>query len=127
MTEKKANEIFRSKYPEGEIVRKNASSAGSKYFVVFSKGGKVYYYNAQSYQELLGRLGFQIAYKHDIINAEAIISRLEESIRTESYGLCLFPKADMEAWKAQQRAKVERQLADWKEELRYLKEDCIQA
>ena len=35
MTERQANEIFRSKYPEGEIVRKNASSAGSRYFVVF--------------------------------------------------------------------------------------------
>lgn len=127
MTERQANEIFKTKYPEGEIVRKNASSAGSRYFVVFKEGGKVYYYNAQSYQELLGRFGFQIAYKHDIENAEHVISRLEETLRTESYGLCLFPKADMEAWKAQQRANVERQLEDWKEELRYLKEDCIQA
>ena len=127
MTERQANEIFRSKYPEGEIVRKNASSAGSRYFVVFKEGGKAYYYNAQSYQELLGRFGFQIAYKHDIENAEAVISRLEETLRTESYGLCLFPKADMEAWKAQRKAKIQEDIARWKEELRRLTEDCIQA
>lgn len=125
MTEKKANEIFKTKYPEGEIVRKNASSAGSRYFVVFKEGGKVYYYNAQSYQELLGRFGFQIAYKHDIENAKHVISRLEETLRTESFGLCL--SKDKEAWKAQRRAKVQEDIAGWKEELRRLTEDCIQA
>lgn len=28
MTEARANDIFRTKYPEGKITRKNASSAG---------------------------------------------------------------------------------------------------
>lgn len=125
MTEKQANDIFRAKYPEGQIIRKYASSAESRYFVTFKEGGKVYYYNAQSYQALLGRFGFQIAYKHDIENAKHAISRLEETLRTENYGLCL--SKDKEAWKAQKKAQIQKDIAGWQEELRRLTEDCIQA
>ena len=45
MTESRANEIFRSKYPEGEICRKHSTSAESKYWVTFEPNGKVYYYS----------------------------------------------------------------------------------
>ena len=125
MTEKKVNDIFKTKYPDGEIRRPNSTSEGSRYWVVFDKGGKVYSYNAQSYQELLERLGFKVAYAHNIRNAESILSRLKEDLRTENFGLCL--SSDKEQWKAKKRADLKRQITDWTEELRYLKEECIQA
>ena len=42
MTEQKANQIFKTKYPEGEIVRRNNSSAGNKFWVTFKPEGRVY-------------------------------------------------------------------------------------
>ena len=57
MTEKKANELFRTKYPNGEICRPNSTSAGYKYWVIFDKNiGRVYYYTASNYSNLLGKL-----------------------------------------------------------------------
>lgn len=127
MTEKRANEIFRTKYPEGEIVRKNASSAGWKYFVVFKHGGKVYEYGCTSYQQLLGRFGFNIAYKHDIENAKHYIQRYEENIKgykdgtKKPFGLHLFGEYTVEDAIAEDTKELEK----WKEELRYLTEECI--
>lgn len=60
MTEKKANELLRTKYPEAEIVRQGRSSAPKgKYFVTFQPLGKVYYYSAPNYSALLGKLGIK--------------------------------------------------------------------
>lgn len=60
MTNKKANEYFRTKYPEGYIAQPNKSSAPKgKYFVVFNPQGKVYYYSAPNYDSLLGKLGIR--------------------------------------------------------------------
>lgn len=59
MTEKKANEYFRTKYPNGEICRPNSTSAGYKYWVVFDttiQPHKGYYYTAANYGNLLGKL-----------------------------------------------------------------------
>ncbi len=56
MTLKHANDIFRSKYPNGEICRKHTTSAENKYWVTFQPNGKVYYYSGQSYGELLYKL-----------------------------------------------------------------------
>lgn len=129
MTEKKANEIFRTKYPEGEIVRRFASSAGSKYFVVFKEGGKVYEYACTSYQQLLERFGFKIAYKHNIETAKANIKYHEEKLRKIESGeekpFALFlgdSDEDAKAWEIEHHTK---ELNQWKEELRYLTEDCI--
>lgn len=57
MTNKQANEYFKTKYPEGiiETPAKSSAPKGS-YFVVFEPLGKVYYYRAQNYHELLGKL-----------------------------------------------------------------------
>lgn len=62
MTEKKANEYFRTKYPNGEICRPNSTSAGYKYWVIFDttvEPCKPYYYTAANYHNLLGRLGIK--------------------------------------------------------------------
>ena len=129
MTEKRANEIFRTKYPEGEIVRKNASSAGWKYFVVFKHGGKVYEYGCTSYQELLGRFGFKIAYKHDIKNAEYWLEKAKKEYEDAKEGkfsiVAFFLTERNEQTEAEEinRLKVEYEKAV--EYLRYLKEDCI--
>lgn len=80
MTETRANEIFRTKYPTGTIVRKYASSAGYKYFVVFKEGGKVYYYDRPSYAQLLNSLGFNVAYEHDIRTAQASLERAKAEL-----------------------------------------------
>ena len=60
MTEKKANEYFRTKYPNGRICRRKSTSAENKYWVVFDETlelVKPYYYQASNYSNLLGRLG----------------------------------------------------------------------
>lgn len=130
MTEKKANEIFRSKYPEGEICRKNSTSAGSKYWVTFNKGGKVYYYSSTSYSELLGRFGFKVIYKHDVETAKKYIEKYEKDLNDllngvkppffNAFGL----KSDEEAM-ADEIAYAKEQVKTWKETLRYYTEDCI--
>ena len=57
MTEKKANEIFRTQYPNGEIRRPHSTSAEWKYWVIFDKNNpRVYYYSATNYSNLLGKL-----------------------------------------------------------------------
>ena len=86
MTEARANEIFRTKYPEGEITRKNASSAGWKYFVTFKPNGKAYYYGCTSYAELLNRFGFEVVYKHNIEFAKATLERYEKELNEAKAG-----------------------------------------
>ena len=80
MTEARANEIFRTKYPNGSILRKNSTSAGNKYWVVFDENSKVYYYSATSYSELLRRLKFNVIYKHDLKTAEANVARYQDRL-----------------------------------------------
>ena len=80
MTELKALKIFRSKYPEGEICRKNSTSAGNKYWVTFKPNGKVYYYSCTSYAELLNRFGFNVIYKHDLVSAEETLKKYEKQL-----------------------------------------------
>lgn len=129
MTEARANEIFRTKYPEGEIVRKNASSAGWKYFVVFKHGGKVYEYGCTSYQQLLGRFGFNIAYKHDIENAKEQLSKYEKQLEDAKNGkfqpfAFVFVERTKEAEEEEIKS-IQKEVNEWKEELRYLTEECI--
>ena len=80
MTEERANEIFRTKYPDGEIVRKHASSAGYKFFVVFKEGGRAYHYDRPSYAQLLNSLGFAVAYEHDILAARSALKRAQDEL-----------------------------------------------
>ena len=83
MTEQKANEIFRKKYPFGEIGRPNSTSVGSKYWVIFDNSngnGKVYGYTAGSYAALLQRLGFKVCYRADIKGAYDELKRMENEL-----------------------------------------------
>lgn len=129
MTEKKANEIFRTKYPEGEIVRRNNSSAGNKFWVTFTPNGKVYYYACSTYSELLGRFGFKVVYKHDIENAEEALKRYEKQLEDAKNGKFQpFAFAFIERNEETEKAEIEdlqNKVNEWKETLRYFKEDCI--
>lgn len=77
MTEKKANEILRTKYPQATIHNgKRFGGSNSCHMVVtFEPCGKCYSYYASTYQEVLEKLGFNILYKH---NAEAINKQIAE-------------------------------------------------
>lgn len=129
MTEKKANEIFRTKYPEGEIVRRNNSSAGNKFWVTFKPNGKVYYYACSTYAELLGRFGFKVVYKHNIKNAEDQLSRYEkqlEDARNGKFQPFTFAFIERNAETEENEIRfLESQVNEWKEILRHFKEDCI--
>ena len=129
MTEKKANEIFRTKYPEGEIVRRNNSSAGNKFWVTFKPNGKVYYYACSTYAELLGRFGFKVVYKHDIKNAEDQLSWYEKQLEDARNGkfqsfAFLFVERNAETEKAEIED-LQNKVNEWKEILRHFREDCI--
>lgn len=130
MTEARANEIFRTKYPEGEICRKHSTSAENKYWVTFKPEGKVYYYSGTSYQQVLGKLGFPIAYKHNIETAKNCVARHTKQLEDLHNGIkpaffnIFGDKTDEEAM-AYEITETEKQLAYWKEELRHLTEDCF--
>ena len=80
MTEQRANEIFRTKYPNGEIRRPNSTSEGSRYWVIFNESHKVYGYRAQSYAELLGRFGFTVVYERDVRSIEKSLADHEKEL-----------------------------------------------
>ena len=85
MTEKRANEILRTKYPEAEIVKNMGGVATSRISVIFTPGGKVYSYLASSYQQVLEKLGFEILYKHNVLNYKNEIARLKKEIEASGY------------------------------------------
>ena len=129
MTEARANEIFRTKYPEGEITRKHASSAGWKYFVVFNKGGKAYYYGCTSYAELLNRLGFEVVYTHNLESAKATLKKYEEELNDAKAGkfskfAFIFIEQTPENEK-QYINDLQKQVNEYKELVRHYTEDCI--
>lgn len=85
MTEKRANEILRTKYPEAGIVKNMGGVATSRISVIFTPGGKVYSYLASSYQQVLEKLGFEILYKHNVLNYKNEITRLKKEIEAGGY------------------------------------------
>ena len=129
MTEKRANEIFRTKYPEGEIVRRNNSSAGNKFWVTFKPQGKVYYYACSTYAELLNRFGFEIVYKHDIESAKLTLEKYEQQLKDAKNGKFLpFTFAFIERTKESEEAEIEylqNQVNEYKEMIKHYTEDCI--
>lgn len=98
MTEKRANEILRTKYPEATIFRRNSmgGTSSSRLAVTFKEGGKVYDYYASSYQEVLGKLGFNILYKHNVNTINKMIADLESQVEAggEKNLFHLFDKRD---------------------------------
>lgn len=129
MTEKKANEIFRTKYPEGEIVRRNNSSAGNKFWITFKPTGKVYYYACSTYAELLRRFGFEVVYKHDIKNAEDTLKEYEKQLKDAKNGnfnpfAFVFVERNEET-EMQEIDDLQNKVNEYKKLLRHYKEDCI--
>ena len=127
MTEKRANEIFRTKYPEGEIVRRNNSSAGNKFWVTFKPTGKVYYYSCSTYQELLSRFGFEIVYQHNIDSVKGFIKYYEKQLEEKRNGVFdnPFVLEYTEEIKEQEMQDTLSEIKKWKALLKHYKEDCI--
>ena len=129
MTEARANEIFRTKYPEGEICRKNTTSAGNKFWVIFNPNGKVYYYSCTSYAELLNRFGFKVVYKHDLVSAQETLKRYEKQLEDAKNGkFPPFAFAFIERNPETEKAEIEdlqKQVNEYKEVIRHYTEDCI--
>ena len=129
MTEKKANEIFRTKYPEGEICRRNSTSAGNKFWVTFKPNGKVYYYACSSYAELLKRFDFEVVYKHDIKTAEDTLAKYEKQLEDALNGkfpAFAFAFTDRnEETEKEEIQFLQDQVNDWKAVLKHFNEDCI--
>lgn len=129
MTEARANEIFRTKYPEGEITRKNASSAGWKYFVTFKPNGKAYYYSCTSYAELLNRFGFNVIYKHDLESAKTTLERYTKELEEAKAGkfsewAFIFTEQTPETEKYYIQD-LQAQVDTYTELVRHYTEDCI--
>lgn len=83
MTEKRANEILRTKYPEAELVKGQyyGGSCSGRVAVIFHPGGKAYQYRGCStYQQILERLGFTILYKHNVDSMKRRIEELNKNI-----------------------------------------------
>lgn len=125
MTEKRANEIFKTKYPEGEIVRRNNSSAGNKFWVTFKPDGKVYYYACTTYQELLQRFGFSIVYKHDIESVKRHIEALEKNLAELESGKGNVFSIALGISLEDQKDDCVRELEELKNRLKYFETECI--
>jgi len=82
MTIKQANNIFQTKYPDGEIIQRGCMGGASKVStsVIYQKGGKVYSYNVQNYVELLNRLGFKVIYKRQVEAMKREIENMKKII-----------------------------------------------
>lgn len=85
MTEKRANEILRTKYPEATIYKNMGGVAKGRIAVTYGPNSKVYGYTASSYQMVLEKLGFKILYKHNVLAMKAEIERLNKEIETGGY------------------------------------------
>lgn len=129
MTEARANEIFRTKYPEGEICRKNTTSAGNKFWVTFKPNGKVYYYNCTSYAELLNRFDFHVVYKHDIDSAKATLDRYQKELDEAKMGkFSMFAFVFIEQTPETEKEYIDdlqKQVDEYTELIRHYTEDCI--
>lgn len=84
MTEQQANEIFKTKYPNGEIKRKNTTAAGRwRYWVIFDKTKnfvKPYFYELESYAQLLKYFGFSVIYSHNVQALEREAAQIESDL-----------------------------------------------
>ena len=100
MTEKQANKIFRTKYPEGRIYngKSYGGASSSEMVVVFKQGGKSYNYQATTYQQILERFGFTILYKHNVENYRAELTKLKEMISKNGYVDTLAKLLGLDPW-----------------------------
>jgi hypothetical protein len=107
MTIEQVNKIFKTKYPEGEVVQKGKMGGASKSStsVIFSKGGKVYSYNVDNYVSLLKRLGFNVIYRHTvdsykdrIVDIEKILADCGEESIFEDEGWLALTDDDIQSY-----------------------------
>ena len=83
MTEERANEILRTRYPEATITKGQyfGGSRSGRVVVTFKPNGKCYeYHGCSTYQQILERLGFNILYKHNVKAYQDRIAELEAEI-----------------------------------------------
>lgn len=118
MTNARANEILKTKYPTAHIFKRNemggASSAALA--VTFKEGGKVYDYNTQSYADVLNRLGFTVLYKHEVTTLERMVADLERDIEAGCYSNPFFGD-EIVYFSAETIADKKAQLAEYKHTL----------
>ena len=78
MTFAKFQEIFHTKYPDGEVISHGKFSGTQKNMkttVIFQSPGKCYsYYGA--YEDVLNRIGFKVISKERLLEAEMRLNRL---------------------------------------------------
>lgn len=95
MTEERANEILRTRYPEATITKGQyfGGSCSGRVVVVFQPGGKAYqYHGCSTYQQILLRLGFNILYKHNVKAYQDRIAKLEAEIEAGGHeNFFIFP------------------------------------
>lgn len=87
---KQVNEIFKTKYQNGEIYASNKDYSKNKtsiqvIFDITKPKIKVYHYNVANYVELLQKLGFNIIYKKDIEAIQKDVNRLQNEIENKGY------------------------------------------
>lgn len=122
MTEKRANEILRTKYPKARIYngKRFGGATSSEMVVVFDEGGKCYNYSASSYQQVLEKLGFKILYKHNVESMNRRIAELEKQIadRGEENRFHLFDKRDFIPYADDEVKARERELESIRKEIK---------
>ena len=119
MTIKEVNEIFKTKYPEGEVFQKGTVGgvADSRVAVVFKRGGKVYAYNVNNYVQLLERFGFELLYEREAKYIENRIKELEELIKAGGEkGLFAF-EGDWHTFTVEEIKKMEEEIKECKRRL----------
>lgn len=121
MTEKRANEIIRTKYTDATIFKRNSfgGTNTTHLAVVFSPNGKVYDYYGLSYQQVLAKLGFKILYKHNVESMNRRIAELEKQIadRGEENRFHLFDKRDFIPYTDEEVNERERELESIRKEI----------
>ena len=86
MTFKKFEELFLSKYPNGEVVAHGqfgGTEKNNKVAVIFNPNSKVYEYYG-SYQTILNRLGIKVLYRSDVEWAKNKLAYYKENDGTPS-------------------------------------------
>lgn len=80
MTFKKFEELFKNKYPNGEVVahgKFGGTEKNKKTTVIFDKNGKCYEYYG-SYMDILNRVGINVVSKSEIERKENELQKLNE-------------------------------------------------
>ena len=84
MTFKKFEELFKTKYPEGEVLRHGGmgqTRTTGQASVIFKPDGKVYdYYGA--YEDILCRIGIKVISKARVRHAEQALERYRKDHNT---------------------------------------------